>query len=334
MKILITGVAGFIGMSVAKRLLEDRLEVIGVDNLNAYYSQKLKLERLSQIINHSNFSFHEINISNVDQVKSIFDRYKPNVVLNLAAQAGVRYSISNPEDYIESNLTGFANVIKNCRDYEVEHFVYASSSSVYGMNEKIPFHENDRVDHPVSLYAATKRANELIAHSYSHVYDLPTTALRYFTVYGPWGRPDMAPWLFTSAILEGRPLNIYNHGKMKRDFTYIDDIVEGTVRVLYKSPSLNQESREKRIGARNAPYRILNIGNGTPVDLMVFIQKLGEKLGTIPILNFEPMQQGDVELTYADVSTLSELVGYKSITPIEIGLNKWLDWYLSYHEIR
>lgn len=313
MKILLTGCAGFIGMHVAGILLARGDEVIGIDNLNDYYDPSLKKARLDQLHPYSNFTFLNGDIADRALIEDLFARVRPEKVINLAAQAGVRYSIENPHAYIQSNLVGYANILEGCRHNGVRHLVYASSSSVYGGNTKMPFAVEDQVDHPVSLYAATKKSNELMAHTYSHLYGLQTTGLRYFTVYGPWGRPDMSPWLFTSAILEGRPIRVFNHGKMQRDFTYIDDIAEGTVRVLDQTGS--------------PLYRLYNIGSHQPVELMDFIQTIERATGQVAEKEFLPMQPGDVPATYADVEGLKRDIGFHPRTPLETGLNAWVEWY-------
>ncbi len=316
--ILVTGAAGFIGMHCSARLLAQGHQVIGIDNLNDYYDPRLKQARLAQLTSHPGFRFIETDIANRDALEKLFTEARPERVLHLAAQAGVRYSLKNPHAYVQSNLVGFVNMLEGCRHHGVQHLVYASSSSVYGANTKVPFAVGDPVDHPVSLYAATKKSNELMAYSYSHLYGLPTTGLRFFTVYGPWGRPDMSPWLFTSAILEGRTIDVFNHGKMQRDFTYIDDIVEGTLRVLDQAPT----------GA--PPYHLYNIGNHQPVELMDFIGTLERVLGVEAKKNFMPMQPGDVPVTYADTDDLRRDVGFAPSTPLSLGLQHWADWYRSY----
>ena len=316
--ILVTGAAGFIGMHCSARLLAQGHQVIGIDNLNDYYDPRLKQARLAQLNAHPGFRFIETDIANRDALEKLFTEVRPERVLHLAAQAGVRYSLKNPHAYVQSNLVGFVNMLEGCRHHGVQHLVYASSSSVYGANTKVPFAVGDPVDHPVSLYAATKKSNELMAYSYSHLYGLPTTGLRFFTVYGPWGRPDMSPWLFTSAILEGRTIDVFNHGKMQRDFTYIDDIVEGTLRVLDQAPT----------GA--PPYHLYNIGNHQPVELMDFIGTLERVLGVEAKKNFMPMQPGDVPVTYADTDDLRRDVGFAPSTPLSQGLQHWADWYRSY----
>ena len=323
MKVLVTGVAGFIGMHVAQRLLARGDTVVGIDNLNEYYDPALKHARLAQLAPHVDFKFELMDIADRSAIANLFEREKFDRVVHLAAQAGVRYSLQNPHAYVDSNLVGFVNVLEGCRHNAVQHLVYASSSSVYGGNTKMPFAESDAVDHPVSLYAATKKANELMAHSYSHLYGLPTTGLRFFTVYGPWGRPDMSPWLFTSAILEGRTIDVFNHGKMQRDFTYIDDIADGTVRVLDRVAQPNPASSY-------APYKVYNIGNHTPVELMTFIQTIEESLGQVAKKNFLPMQPGDVVATYADVANLHADTGFEPKTELFNGIGHWTDWYKSF----
>lgn len=332
MKVLLTGAAGFIGMHVAKILLERGDDVVGLDNLTDYYDPQLKLARLAQLQPYKNFRFVNGDIANREIVEALFAEVKPARVINLAAQPGVRYSLKNPHVYIQTNMVGFCNILEGCRHHNVEHLVYASSSSVYGANSNMPFSVQHNVDHPVSLYAASKKANELMAHSYSHLYGLPTTGLRYFTVYGPWGRPDMSPWLFTSAILEGRPIDVFNHGKMMRDFTYIDDIAEGTVRVLDRiaAPNPNYSNLQPDAASTTAPYRIYNIGNHSPVELMTFIEIIESALGMQAKKNFLPMQDGDVLATYADVEELKRDVGYEPATPLEYGLGKWVEWYRRY----
>ena len=323
MKVLVTGCAGFIGMHVAKRLLERGDEVIGIDNLNDYYDPRLKLARLKQLEPHAGFSFDKIDIADANALNALFAQQRPERVINLAAQAGVRYSLENPQAYIQSNLVGFGNILEGCRHHGVRHLVYASSSSVYGANTKTPFAVGDPVDHPVSLYAATKKANELMAHTYSHLYGLPTTGLRYFTVYGPWGRPDMSPWLFTSAILEGRPIKVFNHGRMQRDFTYIDDIAEGTVRTLDRPLGDSAESQASQ------RYKLYNIGNHQPVELMDFIGILERALEREAQKEFLPMQPGDVVATYADTEALRRDVGFAPGTSLEVGVGRWVQWYRS-----
>ncbi len=323
MKVLVTGAAGFIGMHVVQRLLGRGDTVIGIDNLNDYYDSKLKHSRLKQLSPHAGFKFKLIDIADRSTLANLFQNQKFDRVVHLAAQAGVRYSIQNPHAYVDSNILGFVNVLEGCKNNAVQHLVYASSSSVYGGNTKMPFSESDSVDHPISLYAATKRANELIAHSYSHLYGLPTTGLRYFTVYGPWGRPDMSPWLFTSAILEGRIIDVFNAGKMLRDFTYIDDIVDGTVQVLGLVPQPEQTDS-------NAPFKIYNIGNHMPIDLMTFIKTIENVLGQEAKKNYLPLQPGDVIATYADVTALHNDTGFEPKTQLPEGISRWITWYKGY----
>lgn len=332
MKVLVTGAAGFIGMHVSKALLERGDTVVGIDNLNDYYSVQLKRDRLKQLEPFDRFSFQKIDIADMAAMQTLFDEGSFNRVINLAAQAGVRYSLVNPTAYVQSNLVGFANLLEQCRHHKIEHLVYASSSSVYGANEKVPFSESDNVDHPVSLYAATKKSNELMAHTYSHLYRLPTTGLRFFTVYGPWGRPDMSPSLFASAILEGRPIDVFNHGKMRRDFTYIDDITEGVVRVLDKIPEPDPEFSHMTPdpAASDAPHRIYNIGNNEPVELMQFIETLEAVIGKKAQKNMLPMQPGDVRETYAEITNLRTQVDFKPETNLRNGLHRFIDWYRSY----
>lgn len=333
MKILVTGVAGFIGMHVATRLLARGDEVVGIDNLNDYYDPALKHARLAQLAPFQSFRFEKLDIANAAALDAYFKREQPTRVVHLAAQAGVRYSLTHPQAYFQSNLLGFGNMLEACRQHEVEHLVYASSSSVYGANTRIPFSEQHNVDHPVSLYAASKKANELMAHSYSHLYGLPTTGLRYFTVYGPWGRPDMSPWLFTSAILQDQPIQVFNHGEMLRDFTYIDDIAEGTVRVLDKLATAETGSHSQQTQSTDsaAPYKVFNIGNHTPVKLTAFISTLEKVLGKHANQILCPMQAGDVLATCADVSALQEWVGFEPNTSLEAGLANWAKWYKAYH---
>ena len=332
MKILVTGAAGFIGMHVARLLLERGDEVVGIDNLNDYYDPRLKQARLENLVPYPRFSFRRIDVADAPAIAALFAGEGFERVVHLAAQAGVRYSLTNPQAYIQSNLVGFANILEGCRHSRVEHLVYASSSSVYGANARMPFSVHDNVDHPVSLYAATKKSNELMAHSYSHLYGLPTTGLRYFTVYGPWGRPDMSPWLFTRAILEGRPIDVFNHGRMQRDFTFIDDIAEGTVRVLDRiaAPNLDFDAGNPDPGSSRAPYRVYNIGNHQPVELMNFIETIERALGMEAKKNFLPMQAGDVPATYADVADLARDTGFAPKTPLAEGIARWTAWFRSY----
>lgn len=332
MKVLITGAAGFIGFHLARRLLKAGVDVFGLDNLNDYYSVQLKKDRLSQL-EHKNFHFEPIDLADGPAVEAYFKAHGFTHVVNLAAQAGVRYSLINPKSYIDSNIVGFANLLESCRHNGVEHLVYASSSSVYGLNTSMPFSVHDNVDHPVSLYAASKKSNELMAHTYSYLYRLPTTGLRFFTVYGPWGRPDMALYLFTRAICEGKPINVFNHGKMRRDFTYIDDIVEGVLRIVTHVPQPNPDW----IGSRPdpstspAPYRIYNIGNNNTVELERFIAVLETSLGKKAVRNYMDMQPGDVPATYADIDDLVRDVGFKPSTSIEEGIEKFIAWYKDYY---
>ena len=335
MKVLITGVAGFIGMHLAQRLLAQGVEVIGIDNLNDYYVVSLKQDRLKLLAPLPNFRFIEMDMADRPAMEALFAAEKFTRVVNLAAQAGVRYSLQNPHAYVNSNVVGFLNVLEGCRYHDVEHLVYASSSSVYGSNTHMPFSTQDNVDHPVSLYAATKKSNELMAHTYSHLYRLPTTGLRFFTVYGPWGRPDMSPSLFASAILEGRPINVFNEGQMQRDFTYIDDIVEGIVRVVDCIPqaaSVAPDSYDDP--ARSAaPFRVFNIGNNSPVPLMEMIGMIETAVGRKAIFNFMPMQPGDVTDTSADTSDLEAAVGFRPNTPLAEGVRRYVDWHRTYHGV-
>lgn len=332
-KILVTGTAGFIGFHLSKRLLERGDEVVGLDNLNDYYDINLKLARLNQLEQLPGFRFVKMDLANREGIAHLFAEERFEKVVNLAAQAGVRYSITNPHAYIDSNLVGFINILEGCRHNGIKHLVYASSSSVYGANTTMPFSIHHNVDHPVSLYAATKKANELMAHTYSSLYDLPTTGLRFFTVYGPWGRPDMALFLFTKAILEGTPIDVYNHGKMQRDFTYIDDIIEGVVRVTDKVAAPNQawSGASPDSGTSYAPYRIYNIGNNNPVELLQFIETIEQKLGKVAIKNLLPIQPGDVPATAADVDDLMQDVGFKPNTTIDEGIGRFVAWYRGYY---
>jgi UDP-glucuronate 4-epimerase len=328
MKILVTGAAGFIGFYLSKKLLSLSHEVIGLDNINDYYDVSLKMARLNQIKEEKGFTFHKLDLTDRDNIEQLFAENKFDIVVNLAAQTGVRYSLMNPHAYVDSNLVGFMNILECCRHNDVKHLVFASSSSVYGSNTKIPFSTDDNVDHPVSLYAATKKANELMAHTYSHLYGLPCTGLRFFTVYGPWGRPDMAYFLFTKAILDKKPIKVFNYGKMQRDFTYIDDIVEGVIRVMNHLPQPNLDQSNSK-----APYKIYNIGNNQPVQLVKFIEIIEDCLGMKAEKNLLPIQPGDVPITYADVDDLVRDVGFKPSTPIEVGIQKFVDWYKNYHAI-
>ncbi len=333
MKILVTGCAGFIGMHVAQRLLERGSEIVGIDNLNDYYDPALKLARLAQLQPHTRFSFHRLDIADGKAVASLFAAEQFARVVHLAAQAGVRYSLKNPQAYVNSNVTGFLNVLEACRHNGCEHLVFASTSSVYGANRKLPFSEHDNTDHPVSLYAATKKANELMAHTYSHLFGLPVTGLRFFTVYGPWGRPDMSAALFTRAILEGRPIDVFNHGEMERDFTYVDDIVEGVARILEVVPKGDPgaDMTKPDPASSYAPYRLYNIGNNRPVKLTRFIEVLETALGRKAQINLLPMQPGDVPATYADVEDLGRAVGFRPSTPLQEGLARYVTWYREYY---
>jgi UDP-glucuronate 4-epimerase len=334
-KILVTGTAGFIGMHVSQRLLERGDEVVGIDNMNDYYEVSLKESRLARLTSHERFSFQLLDLTDRQGMKSLFAGEGFDGVINLAAQAGVRYSLENPDSYIDSNLVGFMNVLEGCRHNGVQHLVYASSSSVYGANTRMPFSIHHTVDHPVSLYAATKKANELMAHTYSSLYGLPTTGLRFFTVYGPWGRPDMALFLFTRAILEGRPIDVYNHGRMQRDFTYIDDIVAGVVRVVdaVPQPNVAWSGDQPDPGSSYAPYRLYNIGNNTPVELMRFIEVLENTLGRKAEMNLLPIQAGDVTATCADVDDLMADVGFRPATSIEVGVERFVEWYREFYDV-
>ncbi|MEQ1600143.1 MAG: NAD-dependent epimerase [Methylophilaceae bacterium] len=334
MKILVTGAAGFIGMHTCLRLLARGDEVVGLDNLNDYYDVKLKESRLALLQEFANFRFIKMDLANNAAVADLFASEQFQRVVNLAAQAGVRYSLKNPHAYIQSNIVGFTNVLEGCRHQHVEHLVYASSSSVYGANTTMPFSVHQNVDHPVSLYAATKKANELMAHTYSHLYALPTTGLRFFTVYGPWGRPDMSPFLFASAILEGRAIDVFNHGKMQRDFTYIDDIVEGIVRVLDKTAEADPafDNAHPDSASSYAPYRLYNIGNHEPVMLMDFIETIEQAIGKTAEKNFLPMQDGDVVATYADTESLQQAIDFAPRTPLKEGIGKFVAWYREYYK--
>ncbi|MEE9343574.1 MAG: NAD-dependent epimerase [Gammaproteobacteria bacterium] len=335
MKVLVTGSAGFIGNALSLRLLERGDEVLGVDNLNDYYDVSLKEARLARIGSHSGFTDIRLDIEDTDGINQLFKQHKPDAVVNLAAQAGVRYSLENPHTYVATNLMGFMNILDACRHNEVKHLVYASSSSVYGSNTRMPYSVHDNVDHPVSIYAATKKASELMAHTYSHLYQLPTTGLRFFTVYGPWGRPDMSPILFAKRILAGEPIDVFNYGKHQRDFTYIDDIVEGVIRTLDHLPQANPDwSGDQPDPATSAgPYRIYNIGNNEPVELMHFIESLEKSLGKKAEKNMLPLQKGDVVATYADVKDLMADVDYKPSMPIEEGVARFVEWYRDYYQV-
>ncbi len=334
MKVLITGVAGFIGMHTAQRLLAKGVEVVGIDNLNDYYDVQLKEDRLKQLTGREGFRFIRMDMADRQATETLFAAEKFNRVVNLAAQPGVRYSLQNPHAYIQSNIVGFLNILEGCRHNKVEHLAYASSSSVYGANTHMPFSVHDNVDHPVSLYAATKKSNELMAHTYSHLYGLPTTGLRFFTVYGPWGRPDMSPSLFTSAIRAGRPIDVFNQGKMQRDFTYIDDIVEGVVRVLDKTATANPafDRSQPDAATSNVPFRVYNIGNHEPVELMTFIGTIEDAVGQTAVKNMLPMQDGDVEATYANIDDLRQAVGFSPSTPLKEGIEKFVAWHREYYK--
>jgi UDP-glucuronate 4-epimerase len=333
---LVTGCAGFIGMHTCQRLLARGDNVIGLDNLNDYYDVRLKEDRLVQLRQFENFTFYKLDITDKQAMASVFESGEIEGVIHLAAQAGVRYSLKNPHAYIQSNLVGFTYILEECRHHQIKHLVFASSSSVYGSNTATPFSTNQNVDHPVSLYAATKKAGELIAHSYSHLYDLPVTCLRFFTVYGPWGRPDMSPYLFTSAILEGRTIDVFNHGKMQRDFTYVDDIVEGVVRVLDNParPNENFDTAAPDPASSYAPYRVYNIGNHQPVELMKFIETIENALDRKAVKNMLPMQPGDVVATFAETRELREAIGFTPATPLHVGVRKFVDWYAKYHNTK
>ena len=334
MKILITGAAGFIGFHLAKRFTEAGADVFGIDNLNDYYSVDLKKDRLRHLEGIPNFRFEPVDLADGEALSDLFKAFGFTHVVNLAAQAGVRYSLINPKSYIDSNIVGFANLLECCRHNQVQHLVYASSSSVYGLNTSMPFSVHDNVDHPVSLYAASKKSNELMAHTYSYLYKLPTTGLRFFTVYGPWGRPDMALYLFTKAITEGKPINVFNHGKMRRDFTYIDDIVEGVFRVVHRIPEPNPlwDGNSPDPGSSPAPYKLYNIGNNNTVELEQFISVLENALGQKAIRNYMDLQPGDVPATYANVDDLIQDVGFKPSTTIENGIERFIAWYKDYYQ--
>ena len=334
MKILLTGAAGFIGMHTILRLLARGDTVVGVDNLNDYYDVTLKQARLARLSSHANFHFHKLDVANRDGIAALFAAEKPERVIHLAAQAGVRYSLTNPHAYIDSNIVGFTNILEGCRHNAVQHLAYASSSSVYGGNTAMPFSEHHNIDHPISLYAASKKANELMAHTYSHLYQLPCTGLRFFTVYGPWGRPDMALFLFTKAILAGEPIDIFNHGNMVRDFTFVDDIVEGLIRVLDKpatpNPAFNPANPDP--ATSSAPYRVFNIGNNQPTPLMDYIAALESALGVTAKKNYLPMQPGDVPATSANTDELDAWVGFKPDTAVKDGVARFVDWYRGYYQ--
>lgn len=332
-KIFVTGVAGFIGRAYAEKLLEAGHEVYGIDNLNDYYDVGLKKARLKELQKHNSFKFLEADLEDDAAIDKAFADFKPDAVVNMAAQAGVRYSLDNPRAYAASNLTGFLNVLEGCRQYDVKHLVFASSSSVYGANTKVPFDVQDNVDHPISLYAATKKSNELMAHSYAHLYGIPCSGLRFFTVYGPWGRPDMAYFKFTDAILKGKPIDVYNNGDMKRDFTYIDDVTEGVARLINHVAAANDDwsGEAPDPSSSKAPYRLYNIGNNNPVQLMDMIKTLENALGKEAVLEMKPMQPGDVYETYANIDALEQAVGFKPSTDLKDGLQKFAEWYQGYY---
>ena len=335
MKKIITGVAGFIGFHIAKYYLEHGDTIVGVDNLNDYYDPTLKEARLSQLNNYNNFNFHKIDIIDKNEIDTIFKKESPKYVIHLAAQAGVRYSLKNPYVYIDSNITGFMNILEACRYNPVEHLVFASSSSVYGANTRMPFSVNHNIDHPLSLYAATKKSNELMAHAYSYLYDIPISGIRFFTVYGPWGRPDMALFIFTQKILAGERIDVFNNGRHKRDFTYIDDIVEGVVRVTANIAKTNEtwDSENPDPATSKAPYRLYNIGNNSPVELMYFIELIEKNLNKKAEKNYLPLQLGDVPETYANVDALIDYVSYSPSTPIESGIENFIKWYKDYYKV-
>ncbi len=329
MKVLVTGSAGFVGFHLCQKLLNQGNIVIGLDNINTYYDVSLKYARLTQLKEEKAFSFYKLDLAEREGIEKLFSEQKFDIVVHLAAQAGVRYSLKNPHAYVDSNLVGFMNILEGCRQAKVGHLVFASSSSVYGKNKKIPFSVEDNVDYPVSLYAATKKANELMAHGYSHLYNIPTTGLRFFTVYGPWGRPDMATFLFTKAIFSGEPIKVFNSGKMQRDFTYVDDVVEGVVRVMNKIPKSETDIDDQT----TAPYKIYNIGNNKPIELMKMIEVLENCIGKKAVKEMLPMQPGDVPITYANIDALIQDVGFSPNTSIEVGLEKFVSWYRSYYGV-
>tara|TARA_B100000989_G_scaffold59069_1_gene40237 strand:+ start:8234 stop:9253 length:1020 start_codon:yes stop_codon:yes gene_type:complete len=339
MKIIVTGAAGFIGFHTCLALLKERHEILGVDNINAYYDVNLKFSRLSELkklseLKNLNWHFIKVDLEDDNFINKIFKNFKPEIVIHLAAQAGVRYSIDNPKTYINSNLLGFSNIIENCRKFDINNFIYASSSSVYGGNKKLPFKEIDAVDHPVSLYAATKKSNEVVAHSYSYLYRIPSTGLRFFTVYGPWGRPDMAPMIFANSILKGIPIKVYNFGKMKRDFTYIEDVVEAVIRCAKKpaTPNINFNQLKPEPSTSDAPHRIFNLGNSKPIKLLNFIEILENELGKKAIKKFLPMQLGDVKETASDTTALQEWIDFCPDTSLRSGIKKFATWFLDYYK--
>ncbi|AWL10351.1 UDP-glucuronate 4-epimerase [Aquirufa nivalisilvae] len=346
-KILVTGSAGFIGFNLVRKLLKLNYTVVGIDNINDYYDVNVKYGRLSEcgidknqigegvkVISETdgNYSFYKGNLENKEFIEYVFEKETFDYVVNLAAQAGVRYSLTNPDIYIQSNIVGFLNILEASRNHKIKHLLYASSSSVYGLNQKLPFSTLDNVDHPISLYAASKKSNELMAHTYSHLFDIPSTGLRFFTVYGPWGRPDMALFLFTKAILNGTPINVFNEGKMIRDFTYVDDIIESISRLILKIPSRNEnwDALNPHGNTSSAPYRIYNIGNNNPVNLMDFIHALEAKLNKKAIINYLPLQEGDVKATFADVEDLQQVINFKPETSVKTGISNFVDWYLNF----
>jgi len=332
--VLVTGAAGFIGFHLSLRLLKEGYQVTGLDNLNAYYDVKLKESRLDLLKKHDKFKFQKADLANLSELEALFKEQDYDVVVNLAAQAGVRYSLTNPHAYVDANIVGFVNILECCRHFSVKHLVYASSSSVYGANTNMPFSIHHNVDHPVSLYAASKKANELMAHTYSHLYKLPCTGLRFFTVYGPWGRPDMALFLFTRAIIQGKPIKVFNHGKMQRDFTYIDDIIEGVYRVMHKlpEPNLSWSGDAPDPGTSYAPFKLYNIGNNNPVELTEFIAAIEDSLGKQAQKEYLDLQPGDVPATYADVDDLINDVGFKPATPLKVGIARFIEWYREYYQ--
>ena len=339
-RILVTGSAGFIGYHLCRKLLLEGHDVLGYDNLNPYYDVNLKKSRLYELKRLSfsikkNIKLIEGDLKDMEKLKNIFSDFRPEIVINLAAQAGVRYSLQNPHDYVDSNLFGFLNILECCRNSNLKNFIYASSSSVYGGNTKVPFNENDTVDHPVSLYAATKRSNELMAHSYSHLFSIPSIGLRFFTVYGPWGRPDMAPMIFTKSIIEGKPISVFNHGQMKRDFTYIDDITETIVRLIDKPPTFNNDFKKESPEASEswAPHKIFNIGNSESVNLAEFINTIEDELGIKAIKKLEDMQKGDVKITFADTTKIENWTGFKPKTPLKSGIKEFIKWYKNFYKL-
>ena len=339
-KVLVTGAAGFIGYHLSKKLLKKKYFVIGIDNLNNYYDKNLKLARLHEIeksirSNQGKWEFHNEDIINIKFLSKLFEKHKPQIVINLAAQAGVRYSLKNPKSYIDSNICGFSNVIECSKEFNVKNFIFASSSSVYGGNESYPFSETQSVNHPVSLYAATKKSNELIAHTYSHLFSLPTTGLRFFTVYGPWGRPDMALYKFTKLILDDKPIKVFNNGNMTRDFTYIDDVIESIFKLVEKPPKANKSYDYKKLNSSDswAPYKIFNIGNSNPIELMEYVKAIEKYLNKKPKIIYEDMQPGDVEKTFASTELLEKYIEFKPKTSIDEGVKKFINWYLNYYKI-